>query len=430
MVDTLAHTARSALPHAALVREPPTARQLRNDVWLGLALFLGAVISVILGFFANLFGDAGLEPKWGLLYAAALALPFMLRLRYPVTVAIVVNAVYVVGMELGATELYVGQIALFLSMYTVGAWVRDRRRAVAVRVGIIVVMAVWLFVATFRTATAPAPDGLEGVAGVMSPTVAYTMIQWLINIVFFGAAYVMGDRAYDAALGRQALRERSRELEDQQELASAQAVALERVRIARELHDVVAHAVSAMGVQAGAARTVVDANPEAAKKALAAVEDSSREAIAELHHLLDTLRGGDEPANEAPSTVGLDALDTLVRGAEAAGMPTSLRVIGDPREVPGFVQLNLYRIAQEALTNARRHAGPDVTADVRVRYMADDVELEVTNTGRVVLGSRTGLGTLGMRERATAMGAHLETGPRELGGYLVRVRVPLRAEGR
>ncbi|MGO2668724.1 MAG: sensor histidine kinase, partial [Microbacterium gubbeenense] len=107
------------------------------------------------------------------------------------------------------------------------------------------------------------------------------------------------------------------------------------------------------------------------------------------------------------------------------GTPTSLRIIGDPRDVPSLAQVNLYRIAQEALTNARRHAGPNVTADVRLRYSDDDVELEVTNTGRAVIGSRAGLGTLGMRERATSMGAFLEAGPRESGGYLVRVRVPL-----
>ena len=165
---------------------------------------------------------------------------------------------------------------------------------------------------------------------------------------------------------------------------------LDRVRIARELHDVVAHHVSSMGVQAGAARAVLDQNPDGAKRALTVVEESSRQVIGELRHLLDTLRGGDDDHEDPPSTVTLAALDQLVRASEAAGTPTSLRIIGDPRDVPSLAQVNLYRIAQEALTNARRHAGPNVTADVRLRYSDDDVELEVTNTGRAVLRSRAG----------------------------------------
>jgi len=408
-----------------VTRDAPTRAQRTLDVWLGLALFFGAVVSVILGFFAQIMGTAGLDVKWGLLYAAALTLPFVLRISHPLIVAIVVNLVYIVGMEAGATELYVGQIALFLSMYTVGAWVDDRRLAQLARFGIMAAMAVWLLIATFRAATMAPPEGMPDAVGIMSPIVAYMMLQWLINAVFFGGAYIMGDRAYEAALGRKALAARTRELEEQQEIASAQAVALDRVRIARELHDVVAHHVSAMGVQAGAARTVVDRDSEAAKNALALVEDSSRQVIGELRHLLDTLRSSDEDPADAPSTVTLASIEQLVRASEGAGTPTSFRVIGEPREVPGLAQVNLYRIAQEALTNARRHAGPGATADVRLRYSDDAVELEVTNTGRVVVGSRPGLGTLGMRERATSMGAMLEAAPRDQGGYLVRVRVPL-----
>ncbi|MGO1745303.1 MAG: sensor histidine kinase, partial [Microbacterium gubbeenense] len=226
-------TARTARPAAgSLARDAPAPAQRANDLWVGLALFLGAIISVILGFFAQLMGSSGLDVKWGLVYAAALSLPFVVRTSYPITVAIVVNVVYVVGMEAGATELYVGQIALFLSMYTVGAWVNDRRRAQLARFAIMAVMAGWLLIATFRAATEPVPEGMPDAVGAMSPMVAYMMIQWLINAVFFGAAYVMGDRAYEAALGRKALAERTRELEEQQEIASAQAVMLDRVRIA------------------------------------------------------------------------------------------------------------------------------------------------------------------------------------------------------
>ncbi len=426
MLDSLTPAragARAELP--AYVRGAPTTAQFRADLWLGAALFIGSIVSSMLSYFA---GYPTADDLRGLLLcSAAMTLPVMLRRRYPAVVAVVVCAAYIVSGQLGVIELYVSQIAMFLVIYTLGAWSADRRRAQWVRAGIIAAMFVWLAVSTFQSAADPSalPDDVEAVAGAMSPVLAQALLMWLINIAYFGAAYYMGDRAYDAALNRQALRERTHELEEQQEIASAQAVMLDRVRIARELHDVVAHHVSAMGVQAGAARAVVDVNPEAAKQALGSVESSAREAIDELHRLLDTLRSDDESADEAPSTITLDSLDPLVRSVTAAGTPTTLRVIGDPRPAPDLVQINLFRIAQEALTNARRHGGPDVTADVRLRWSPDAIELEVTNTGRVVLRSRTGLGTLGMRERATAIGGHLEVGPREKGGYLVRVRVPL-----
>ena len=130
-------------PTEAFARDPLTDAERRADVWTGLALFLGAVISVVLGFFAQLMGTSELDIRWGLVYAAALSLPFVVRRSHPILVALVVNAVYIVGMEAGATEMYVGQIALFLSMYTVGAWVADRRRAQLVRLLIVAAMAIW-----------------------------------------------------------------------------------------------------------------------------------------------------------------------------------------------------------------------------------------------------------------------------------------------
>ncbi|MGI6878515.1 sensor histidine kinase [Microbacterium sp. gxy059] len=410
-------------PHA-LEREGPAPAQLRSDLWLAAAIFVGGSISVVLSDLARIYDGEHAGVGRGLLYVAGLAAALAFRRRFVIVSAVVANLIVVIGTEAMVPEIYTGQIAMFMSVYTIGAWVANRQRATLARLGIIVGLLVWLFISTMRAAAETPPEELEGVAGAMSPLVAGFFIQWLVNLVFYTGAFVMGNRAYDAAIDRQALAERTRELEEQQELASAQAVALDRVRIARELHDVVAHHVSAMGVQAGAARAVIDADPEASKRALSAVEGSAREAIDELHRLLDTLRGG-EDESEAPSTVGLGSLDRLVRAMDAAGIPSTLRVVGDPVAVPEFAQVNLFRIAQEAMTNARRHGGPDITVDVRLRYGADAVELEVTNTGRVVAGSRPGLGTLGMRERATSMGGRLEARPREDGGYLVRVSVPL-----
>jgi signal transduction histidine kinase len=322
-------------------------------------------------------------------------------------------------------DVYVSNISMFIALYTVGAWVDDRRRALWVRVGVIVGMFLWLLVTTFQAAIDPSDETLSR-AGAFSPFAAYMLIQFLVNAAFFGGAYYMGDHAYAAAMSRAALEERTRELEREREVTAAQAVALDRVRIARELHDVVAHHVSAMGVQAGAARAVLERDTDAARAALLGVEESARAALVELRQLLETLRtsGGDA---DGGSTVHLTGLADLVAHANDNGLPTALTVVGEPVELPELVQVNVYRVAQEALTNARRHGGPDATADVRLRYAADAVELEVANTGRFALAVRPGLGIVGMRERAAASGGELEVGPRGRGGFLVRLRVPVPA---
>ena len=405
-------------------RTRPSPGELRNDVWLALALLLGAVLSAALGSVAGLYGDETAQGmQWALLYSFGLTAPLALRRRYPELVAIAIALVFFVGVTVKIPEVFVGNIALFIAMYTVGAWVDNRRRAMYVRIGIIVGMFVWLTITTFQSATAPTDDGLSR-EGLFSPFVAFMLMQFLINAAFFGGAYYMGDRAYAAALERAALEDRTRELENEREVTAAQAVALDRVRIARELHDVVAHHVSAMGVQAGAARAVLDRDPEAARTALAGVEASARSALEDLRHLLETLR---TPEGDAPSasTVRLDSLAGLVAHANDNGLPATLSVVGDEAELPDVVQVNIYRVAQEALTNARRHGGPDATADVRLRYGDDAVELEVVNTGRTASPMRAGLGIVGMRERAVASGGTLEATPRARGGFLVRLRIPL-----
>ncbi|WP_425838718.1 sensor histidine kinase [Microbacterium sp. PA5] len=401
--------------------------QVRRDLWLAAGLCVAAIVSAWLGQVAGFYGEESPPFTWALLYAAALTLPLALRRRAPEIVLVVVAVAFFVGVTLRIPEVYVANVALFLAMYTVGAYVADRRRATVVRLLVIVGMFVWLLVTTFQTATDPSDDGLSR-AGLFSPFAAFILIQFLVNAAFFGGAYFFGERAWADAQARRVLEERTAELELERERTAAQAVALDRVRIARELHDVVAHHVSAMGVQAGAARAVLDRDPEAARAALSGVEDSARGALADLRNLLDTLRTPDaETAGDAAgaSTLRLTALPELVAHAAANGLPTELTVVGEPVAASELVQVNLYRIAQEALTNARRHGGPDATADVRVRYGAETIELEIASTGAVRGGGRPGLGLVGMRERATASGGTLEVGPRPRGdGWLVRVRVP------
>lgn len=406
-------------------RRPATSRELRADVILAVALFVAAVLSAALGAVAGLYGGDAPGLQWALLYAFALAAALAVRRRFPCTAAIVVAVAFFAAGTAQIPDVYVGNICLFIAVYTVGAWVDDRRRATLTRALIIVGMFLWLLVTAFQEATAPVETELSR-AGAFSPFLAFMLMQLLVNVAFFGGAWYMGDRAHAAALQRDALEQRTAELERERETTAAQAIALDRVRIARELHDVVAHHVSAMGVQAGAARAVLERDPDAARATLLGVEESARSALAELRQLLETLRTSATETSDA-STLHLSELPALVAHANDNGLPTTLTVIGDAVPLPEVVQVNLYRVAQEALTNARRHGGPDATADVRLRYGPDAVELEIANSGRAVVAPRSGLGLLGMHERALASGGELTATPRSRGGFVVRLRVPLPA---
>ncbi|WP_144793432.1 sensor histidine kinase [Microbacterium paludicola] len=402
-----------------------TPRQRQADALLALVVFVSGVISAALSAISELYGEEQ-APLWqALVYIAVIAAPLAFRRVWPASVAVIVCVAYFLAVTMRLPELYAGNIAMFIALYSVGAWMSNRRAAMIVRVAIITGMFIWLLVSVYRDAIETARDE-EIIAGALSPYLAYMVLNLMINVLYFAGAYFFGEHAWRSAMQRQALEQRTADLEREREVTAAQAVALDRVRIARELHDVVAHHVSVMGVQAGAARMIVDQDPAASKEILGGVEQSAREAIDELHHLLETLRSSDTEAEDA-STLGLSDIPALIEASSAAGLATRFTVIGEERDVPSVVQVNLYRIAQEALTNARRHAGPPATADVRLRYTDGAIELDVVNTGRHALSPRPGMGQLGMRERAIASGGTLESGPREQGGWRVRARVPLHA---
>lgn len=411
------------MPAAPFTRTP-TERERRSDVVLAVVMFVGSVLSAGLSSIAEVWGKEQ-APLWtALVYAVVVTAPLAVRRRWPGTVAIIVVAAYFTAVTIRIPEIYVGNIAMFIAIYTAGAWMNDRRRAVIVRVGIIVSMFVWLLITMYRDAIREA-DKADVIAGAMSPYVAFMLIQLLLNVLYFGGAYYFGERSWAAAAQLAVLEQRTAELEREREVTAAQAVALDRVRIARELHDVVAHHVSVMGVQAGAARLVLEHDPAESARILTGIEDSARDAIHELRQLLETLRTPGGETTDAASTLALDDIAELAEASTEAGLPTDYAVIGDPVPVPSLVAVNLYRIAQESLTNARRHAGSGATADVRVRYDDDGVEVEIVNTGRSVGQVRPGLGQLGMRERAAASGGTLEVTPRSVGGLRVRARVPL-----
>ncbi|WP_308221487.1 DUF7134 domain-containing protein [Microbacterium kunmingense] len=174
-----------------IARAPATPADRRADLVLAVGLFVGAILSAALGSVAGFYGTDTAEIQWSLLYGAALTLPLALRRRYPEIIAVAVSLVFFIGMSARVPELYVGNIAVFIAFYTVGAWVDDRRRAILVRVLITVGMFFWLLVTTFQAATAPTDDGLSR-EGIFSPFVAYMLIQFLVNVAFFGGGVLHG----------------------------------------------------------------------------------------------------------------------------------------------------------------------------------------------------------------------------------------------
>ncbi|WP_225752666.1 sensor histidine kinase [Actinotalea sp. Marseille-Q4924] len=409
-------------------RGAPDAEGLRNDGLLAVALFVSSMLSFALWQVAGLYEDPA--PAWlSVLCLAGVTLPLAVRRRRPGLVLLVVAAAFILLQSTRVPETLVANIALFLALYTVGAWAADRRRANQVRALVIVAMFVWLVVALFLSTTDP--DALPDLSrvGVLSPLVAFLLIQLLTNVAYFAAAYWFGQNAWNAARERARVEARTRELEAERRTVATQAVALERLRLARELHDAVAHHVSLMGVQASAARTLLPADASRASQALEHVEEAARQAVGELQGILGTLRdAGAAEGHDAVGSLDVERLPQLVEEAVAAGLPTTFQVVGDARPLPPLVSLNLYRIAQEALTNTRKHAGPTAQADVRLRYLPDGVEIEVADDGvgaRSGAATGSGLGLVGMRERVTADGGTLHAGPRPRGGFLVRAHVPL-----
>jgi signal transduction histidine kinase len=422
-------------------RDRPDRTERRHDLILAVVMLVATAISTSIYDSVGFFKD---RPElWvSTLWVVSITAPLALRRVFPESVALVIATAFIVGGQLHVPELLFGNIALFIALYTVGAWDRNRTRGVVVRGLIVVGMFVWLFSSLVQGATANTlapdafPDAPEG--AVLDPVIAYGLIQVITNLLYFGGAWYFGSRAWQSARDRAALGQRTAELTVERERVAEHAVALERVRIARELHDVVAHHVSLMGVHAGAARRVFDSNPEQARASLSVIESSARGAVDELHRLLGALRQTEEPSGGEPaeaasvsaSTRGVGQLPELLEEARRAGHPVTLESIGDPRPLPPTVDLVIYRVVQESLTNARKHAGAGAPVDVRLRYQPDSVEVEISDGGSGPVGGTAreghgGLGHIGMRERVAAVGGSITMGPRKRGGFVVRAVLPV-----
>ena len=250
--------------------------------------------------------------------------------------------------------------------------------------------------------------------------------EFLVTPGLFAVAWLAGFAVRERSAQAASSEARALEAERRREEDARQAVFTERVRIARELHDVVAHHVSMMGVQAGAARVVINRDPGKAKDALAAIESSSRQAVAELHRLLGFLRQDRDEDDLAPQP-SVAQLERLVASMSDTQLGVDITVEGDVRPLPQLVDVSAYRIVQEALTNTLKHARAS-HAHVHLRYWPDELEVEVVDDGRGA-GNGTapregGLGLIGMRERAALHGGRLSAGPAPGGGFAVQVRLP------
>ncbi|MGW0914744.1 sensor histidine kinase [Streptomyces sp. NPDC002784] len=262
-----------------------------------------------------------------------------------------------------------------------------------------------------------------------------TVAIMIFTSVPFALAWVLGDsirtrRAYFAQL-----EERATRLEKEREAQAKVAVAAERARIARELHDVVAHNVSVMVVQADGAAYVLDAAPDQAKKALETISSTGRQALAEMRRLLGVLRTGEhEEGGEYVPQPDVEQIDELVQQCRTSGLPVDFKVEGTPRPLPSGVELTAYRIVQEALTNTRKHGGPDAGASVRLVYFDDGLGLLVEDDGKGAPhelyeeggADGQGHGLIGMRERVGMVGGTLDAGPRPGGGFRISALLPLK----
>jgi signal transduction histidine kinase len=345
-------------------------------------------------------------PKAVLVPALALAtLPLLASRRFPFAAPVFVFVVQAVVTFAGPE---VGSVMLSgLAPYVLASWALGLRNSRREIVPGAVIGVASVAVGVLRDDRLGLIDALNGI-----------LVCGIVCIV----ASVLGERMRGAA----ALEERAAALDGEREERARIAAAEERARIARELHDVVAHSLSVMTVQAGAARMTLPGRPDLAREALLCVAATGREALGEMRRLLGLLPPRPREPGLAPQP-GLGDLEALVHDGRAAGLGVSLTVEGAPRQLSPGVDLAAYRIVQEALTNARRHAGP-TTARVLVSFGPEILRLEVSDEGALgagMGGDAGGHGLVGMRERVALYGGRLDAGPRPGGGYAVSAQLPI-----
>lgn len=425
-------------------RSAPTARQMRNDVYAALALMAVALVTLVLS--RSVQGVPDGETGWhGYVAVCLMIAPLAVRRRFPLTVLVVSSGLFL-GLSYAAPSAayeVTFQGAYFAALYAAVAWARDRR-ALWIAMGLVILtMTLWLVITFTLVSGLGVNTPEEDPNGLLPPLAAAVIYTSLINLAYFGGAIAAGRASWRSALQRDRLSRQAIRIRAQGEELARRAVVDERLRIARELHDVVAHHVSVIGVQAGAARTVLTRDPEAASDALRSIEGSSRQAVGDMRALLgvlrtetDTDRGSESGEHRAPEP-GLGDLPDLVRVHRESGLDVELAVVEDagPLDlVPSPIALSLFRTVQESLANVVRHSTAG-RARVAVRTGVTEgagaptrwVEVEIVDDGQPRGGSAgSGFGLRGIGERVLLHRGESEVGPRRTGdGWRVRVRLPL-----
>ena len=353
------------------------------------------------------------EPERAFLIALAVAAALTLCFRrlYPVTV---------LAITVGTTAFFVWvyrgywPYAALIAFYSLAAHSARRRAIVAGAAGLLA-LAVPI-VHSIHNWQPESWSKLTLVAGRLAPLAA----AWLLG------AYLRTRHAY-----LRAVEDRAMQLEREQQANARRAAAEEQARIAREVHDVVAHNLSVIIVQATAAEAVFASNPADARRAVRTIGSTARQALGELRHVLGVIRTGEERSPDFPPQPTLARLETLLEQVRTAGLAVELKIAGEPRELPPALEISAYRIVQEALTNTLRHANA-THAIATLRFDSDAVDVEVVDDGTSsAAGDRTGgRGLIGMRERAAAVGGDIEAGPASAGGFRVAARLPFDPSGR
>ena len=369
------------------------------------AVAMTFVLVVATGFDEGQPGGGHATPGPGsFLIVGAGTIPLAWRRRRPIHTVIAVGLAELTMSALGFPGSILA-IACLVAVYSVAAHADRRRALIALAVTPVVIgLAMWID----RDNVTPGD------------------VVW--NLAIFLTAWVLGDNLQARRSRAAALEERALRLERERDEAAVRAVEAERSRIARELHDVVAHSMSVMVVSAGAARRTLDRDPDAAREAMASIETTGRQALDEMRRLLGVLRPADADTAARTPQPSVKHLDALVHQVTDAGLPVELEIEGEPRPLAAGLDLSAYRIVQEALTNALKHAGP-ARAHVRLRYGERALELEVLDDGRGSAADHRdddrGHGLIGMRERVALSGGELTAGPRRGGGFEVRATLPL-----
>jgi signal transduction histidine kinase len=367
---------------------------------------LDALIAVAIGVYSltEVFVEH-IHPAWVAAPLNAIAgASLFWRRRYPIVVGAVIVAVSVGEAAAGASlhTSVAPVIGILLVSWAIGAY-ETRPRAV---LGLtILVCGIWLGIGI------DVLRGTDHYAGTDIPWIGMLVASPGVLGIVFGAR----TRSLHAAEARAA----------QLELERREAIAEERARIARELHDVIAHSVSVMTVQAGAAEAMLAHDPARALEPVRAVQETGRQALVEMKRLVGMLREHDDELGLAPQP-SLRDVDRLAQQVRDAGLPVEVRIEGEPRPLPIGVDLSAYRVVQEGLTNALKHAGR-ASATVTVRYGERDVAIEVADDGAGGEPNGTGHGLIGMRERIGVFGGTFDAGPREGGGFAVRALLPVEA---